>query len=231
MTETYTYECSKCRKPLATEIDTGIKGTRFWDSLLRLSKSIVCKDCSKALEAIEEKKRQLEKQVEWRKLCPLQYQTTDPSLLPLPLKLEAVMRWSYQPRGLILHGETRTGKSRCAWKLAEREFLLGRSIAILGCDFGVQYGARMMASPINSLDWLETLFTVEVILMDDTLKLKLTDSAESALFMILNKRIENCKPTIVTLNDTGEALLQRMSQDRGPAFISRLREFCDQITF
>ncbi len=71
----------------------------------------------------------------------------------------------------------------------------------------------------------------DLLLLDDVFKGKLSDGLEQAIYSIISLRTENEKPTILTLNDVGETLLARMSPDRGPALVRRLREFCEMISF
>lgn len=109
--------------------------------------------------------------------------------------------------------------------------MLGRSVAVLDCGFGFDYGAKFSVSAADAANWIEQKARVGLLLMDDTLKVKLTDSVEAALFMLVNYRTENELPIILTTNDTGETLQTRMSEDRGAALLRRLREFSTSITF
>lgn len=130
-----------------------------------------------------------------------------------------------------MHGQSGRGKSRCAWELLKREYLTGRSVAVLDCSFGFDYGAKFSISVADAVRWMDQKTRVDLLLMDDTLKVKLTDSVEAALFMLVNYRTENQLPIILTTNDTGETLQSRMSDDRGAALLRRLREFSTAISF
>src|SRR5262245_9701523 len=56
----------------------------------------------------------------WNDLCPLEYRTTYPERLPNIEKFQQVQKWQYGPKGLVLLGPTRRGKTRAAWSLLKR---------------------------------------------------------------------------------------------------------------
>lgn len=168
----------------------------------------------------------------WLEIQPPLYADTDPDIIPNAAAFRSVVSWPWQPRGLLLHGPTRTGKSRTAWVLLRRLYIEDRkSVAILNSRAGVEYAAKFHESAKDVEDWFNQLLAVDVLFLDDPFKVKMTDSFESALFSLIDGRGEGCKPIIVTLNDTGESLKLRMSTDRGGPMIERLREFCEAITF
>lgn len=167
----------------------------------------------------------------WNSICPALFRDTDPSRLPRPTKLQAALNWQYGPRGLILFGATDKGKSRVAWEVLKREFKAGKTVAAIDCAFGYTYAAKFAESTAEAARYVERLMSVDLLLLDDVLKVKLTDSFEQALFAIVNERTERLLPVILTTNDTGETLLDRMSADRGPALLRRLRQFCTSVNF
>jgi len=167
----------------------------------------------------------------WKQLCPGEYQNTDKYRLPYPSKLDLVLRWQFGPRGLLLHGPTGKGKSRCAWLLLKREHEAGRKIVALDSMLGFQYAAKFSESPAAVEAWISKLATVDLLFLDDVFKVKLTDSVEAALFAVVSQRTERQKPIIAAMNDTGRTLIERMSPDRGEPFVRRLREYCETIAF
>jgi hypothetical protein len=181
------------------------------------------------LQAIERSKT--ERLARWSKICPLDFLATVPEALPQPEKLKEVLNWRYGPRGLLLHGSTGKGKSRCAWVLLNREFEAGRTVKHLGVTAGLTYSAQYADSATQVQRWIEKFTNTDLLLLDDVFKSKFTDSFELAIFMIVEERVKNQKPIILTSNDTGPSLIQRMSPDRGEPLVRRLREYCTPINF
>lgn len=80
-------------------------------------------------------------------------------------------------------------------------------------------------------DWLDSVAKKPLLFFDDLGKLKMTERAEVELFGLIDRRCSNELPIIATTNDTGDTLASRMTDNRGPALIRRLREFCTPIQF
>lgn len=219
-----TRECRECRNPFELP-----------PFKLAVKYVFVCPTCAERQAERDQREALLKagnyRAESWKTFCPAEFQSTEAHKLPSPTKLQQVLGWPYGKRGLILHGISGRGKSRCAWELLKREYLAGRSVAVLDCGFGFDYGARFSASVADAARWIDQKARVDLLLMDDTLKIKLTDSVEAALFMLVNFRTENQLPIILTTNDTGETLEARMSDDRGAALLRRLREFSISISF
>lgn len=167
----------------------------------------------------------------WRSICPRDYLETKAERLPRGNKLAEVLDWNFGARGLFLMGPTGTGKSRCAWLLLKREFLAGRSVRHVDYSAALEYASRYSESARDVQQWIERFCETELLLLDDVFKSKLSDSFESALFIIISRRIEKQLPLLLTANDSGASLKERMTQDRGPAMLRRLKEFCDVIIF
>jgi DNA replication protein DnaC len=70
---------------------------------------------------------------------------------------------------------------------------------------------------------------VQILLIDDIGKGKMTDRAEMELFDLLETRTSHKLPTIWTANAKGDDLLRMMSEDRGEPIIRRLSEFSEIV--
>jgi DNA replication protein DnaC len=213
-------ECQRCFKtfPLA-------------DTFEHRNYEQTCPDCRREAKQRQDKKRSEERAENWEVICPASYKLTRFELLPNQAAAKKVVEWKFSPKGLLLHGKTRMGKSRTAWFLLQKQHFEGRGVEHLNSSAGLHYAALFSKSTDAVEQWFNRLATVDVLLLDDVFKIKITDSFESVMFSILDRRSENLKPSIVTGNDTGETLQARLSSDRGEPLIARLREFCEPIQF
>lgn len=190
--------------------------------------------CSKCLKSAAEKLaiEQLEAvESKWRMLCPAAFQSTEPEKLPCQPAYRAVAGWKFGSRGLILHGPTRTGKSRSAWLLLKQLHHDGKSICVMNSGSGLEYAAAFSRSCDEVEKWAQRRIGCNVLLMDDVFKTKLTDSYEGIVFSIIDQRTQENRPVILASNDTGDSLACRITQDRSGPLVARLREFCTSITF
>ena len=190
-----------------------------------------CERFSAEAKARDEKALRDSRLAAWKKICPPDFQATDISRLPIPAKAQEILSWNYGRKGLLLHGKTGKGKSRCAWLLCERIFYSGKSIQILGAMSGFEYAGVFEGGGRAVVDWIDRRAKCGLLFCDDVFKVKLTDSFEAAVFAIVDYRMSHGLPIMATLNDTGETLAGRMSADRGDAFVRRLKEMCEVVQF
>lgn len=239
-------KCFKCGAPIQTftetdleaEMEVKIAGKRGWyerkvvKPFRGFKGFVLCNACADKRIAERDEVQEKGRMQQWKELCPAAYRETEPHRLPSPTKLERVMKWKFGPKGLALIGATGRGKSRCAWKLMEREFLTGRSAACLDSKFSLEYSQKIGISGVAAFEWLDEKMKADLLLLDDAMKVRLDNSgAELALFALIEDRMANNRPIIMTTQDTGETLKSRMSSDRGEATVRRLRECCEVITF
>lgn len=213
-------ECQRCFKPFP-----------MLDTFLNRNYAQTCPDCDEAACVAANNRREENQRAQWEAFCPPTYKLTKFDMLPNQTSAKRVLEWSFQSKGLLLHGATRSGKSRSAWLLLKKQSAEGKSVDCLNSSAGLHYAALFSQSTEVVEKWFNRLATVDVLLLDDIFKIKLTDSFESIMFSLLDRRSENLKPSIVTGNDTGETLQARLSADRGEPLIARLREFCEPIQF
>ncbi len=208
--EEETRTCRSCRVIKATKEEVVFGPYCDW-----------CRECGKS-----------HRLTKFNSVCPNLYQKTDPARLPQN-QLACILAWKYGPKGMILLGETGLGKSRCAWQLIRRIMVEDEeSVKIKWFDcvgFGHELSKHYHEE--DAEEWLEDLATCPLVFFDDLGKLKLTERAEVELFGVIERRCSNELPIIATTNDTGDSLAARMTDNRGPAMIRRLREFCQPIQF
>lgn len=194
---------------------------------------VPCPACAEKNAAETLESRKLEElrrlRAEWDDRCPTLFRDTLVERLPDQVASAAVLGWKPNPSGLLLYGKTRTGKSRTVWLLAERLHLAGVSVTVMDSMSGFEYGSVFRDG--SPLDWVTKRSRCGVLLLDDVFKVKLTESFEAALFVVVDSRMNWKLPVVATLNDTGETLASRMTGDRGAAFVARLREMCETVVF
>lgn len=168
----------------------------------------------------------------WNSICPPAFLRTDPHKLPNQDATRKAMAQIIGRLGLMLHGPTRTGKSRTAWMILKNCVMQGVSVKSVGSmDLGVDLAAKFSSDPILAAETVRQWCKVGVLLLDDAFKVKLTERVEQVIFTVIDERTQNEKPIVVTTNDSPQTLVLRMSTDRGPALVARLWEFCQTVSF
>jgi len=197
----------------------------------------------------EEANRVRREQVLWRQQqfavkCPRLFQETDVKRLPAgPWKI--ISAWDAgksENKGLLLIGETGAGKTRCIWKLLERQWLeVGNSFIFLT---EIEFALEAVESLMNSkaLWFLNGLRATDILVLDDLGKAKHTDRTREALFAVIDQRMTDKLPTFYTTQFTGEELKQRflkgeaanqesISAESADALLRRIRETSTVIEF
>lgn len=213
-TVTVTFCCYQCRD----EQQRQCPGVFYQEGE---SRSYLCKTCEHS-DRVEM----------FSSYCPPLYRENDLARLPARQYRQA-MEWQFSSKGLLLMGDSGTGKTRVAWALLRRILIEDSkrySFAWFDCvSFGHSISKRYREDTAE--EWLEEMSQKYILFFDDLGKLKLTERAEAELFGLIERRCANQLPIIATTNDTGDSLASRMTDNRGPAMIRRLREFCDVIAF
>jgi DNA replication protein DnaC len=189
-----------------------------------------------AVEEYKECKRQRDlsaRRASWKSLCPPEYRNTISEQLPNGPKFEEVQKWQYGPKGLLLVGPTRRGKTRSAWKLLERlHFDEHRKIvAFSPMDLKLAV-ANAWRDTETAEDWIDTLRDVDVLFLDDLDTIKFTEAVEETIYDVFEFRPTHGNPVIATVNRTGRELAARMNASgRGAKIVERMREYCHVVNF
>lgn len=128
--------------------------------------------------------------------------------------------------GIVLVGDTRTGKSRTLCLLLEKLLREGHSIrAFFHGSFSDDL-VEVMRSERSYRSWKKEVAEAELLAIDDLFSEKLTERCEAALFEVLDERICHYRPTFITTQITKKEGMKRFhSTKRAEAFFARLREF------
>lgn len=154
----------------------------------------------------------------WNARCPIEFRKPFSDTLGNNQVLVKVLAFNPRGgRGMVIHGATSTGKTRCAWALAKR--LTEDSIRWLF---------------LESVDYLDSLpsdaLTVPILFLDDLGNDTLRGDREVRLLKLIRTRCQWHRPIVVTSQFSGEALCARFSEDAtAQAIVRRLREFCDSV--
>jgi DNA replication protein DnaC len=166
-------------------------------------------------------------------LTPALFRSTDPSRLHH--KVQEALGWmpTYDKTGLLLHGTTGVGKSRAVWHIINRIWLSG-----IKRDFSLPIEFVTMRKMEEMIEksfgerehskFIKELSTVELLVIDDLGKEKLTSRMATDLFSIIDERSINQMATIITTNFNGSALVDRFSnadKETGVAIVRRLRDY------
>ena len=168
-------------------------------------------------------------------LIPPLYQDTDESRLTQPWHKRA-FAWEFGARGLVLYGDTNTGKTRVAFAILKREHLKGRNCGAYTHSEFVREATRAATDSRSGPLWIETVCNLDLLLVDDFGKVRLTtaggdtSAATGIMFDVIDSRCKNLRPSIITTNITGD-VIEKQWGDHGAAMARRMREFNETIHF
>lgn len=231
------------------EIELCQTGDERVDSLMRsLAKRTAHTACKDGVEARRAEKEAVERIAkrsgQWHALCPALYRDSA-EWVQRPqakrvLRYKSVVKalaWAYGPSGLVLFGrESGTGKTTAAWVIVRREFDAGRFVVAL-THAQLSDEATKFACGDAGKGWQSVLKRCDLLLVDDLGKSRFKSASgagrasEEFLFELVDSRIRDRLPTILTSNTDGEGLKAAMSEERGEAFVRRLREFFKHVNF
>ena len=190
-----------------------------------------CPACVPIITAERIEKAHQQCMEQWSTICPPLYRATDTARLPAQ-QYKQVMAWQYGPTGLLLHGETGKGKTRCAWLRLEKLFVDERRHIIAFDSVSFSHAITKHFGPDGDSErWLDRVNGTQVVFLDDLGKCRLTERGEAELFGIIEYRMAHCRPIIATTNFVGATLACGLRPDVGSALVRRLRESCEAIAF
>jgi DNA replication protein DnaC len=170
---------------------------------------------------------------EWIALCPREFRSRDEGGFTHLPRMDAdapnwrkVLGWRYGSRGLLVRGESGHCKTRAMWRLLRQLFLERRSIvAMTAARFDRE--CRDAGGNFSLSSWFDRLATVDALFVDDLGKGAWTQATEAQFFDLIDARTREGMPILVTSNDNGQTLANRLSDGRAEPLIRRLRDYCE----
>lgn len=160
-----------------------------------------------------------------------------PSLAPYRSRLEAVVSWHYQPRGLLLAGPSGCGKSRAlaalAWRLAVDD---GIDVALWhDQELTAEVSRRQSFGRDEARDFINALALRPVLVIEDLGQGAATRSADEFVrgwfFKLLDDRHVHGRPCLISTNHTSESLAEANRGIRAHPLIRRLLEVAAPVPF
>lgn len=140
---------------------------------------------------------------------------------------KAVLESGVTPSALF-HGTTGKGKSRAAWLIVE-DWMMRHYPRKAMCVNARKLETLLIGSYSESVSAhdknLKMLCKTGLLFIDDLGKERLTPRLESDLFAIIDERMLDQRPTIITTNFNATGLVDRFpTKETGIAFIRRIKE-------
>ena len=142
--------------------------------------------------------------------------------------VDDALQWRYNHTGvnesLVLKGATRRGKTRTAYEIAKRNALLFPHIETAK-RIARDLGASLYESAKVHEKKIKHLCSVKLLCIDDLGKESTTHRTQTDLFEVINRRLENNRPTIITTNFDGKSLASRFPDiELAKPLVERIRE-------
>lgn len=218
-------ECPKCGR------------VEQWDAISKSAmKNLVCETCLTDYESNKcnpEQSKEIEQKI-IDNIPPL-YRETDRVRLEKEhsaAQVRDALKWEKTEtgHGLIFIGDSRKGKTRTLCLLIEK--LIRQGIKIKTYFHGGFYDEliEVIRSDKAYRKWKSEIIQIDVLVIDDLFAEKLTERGEASLFEILDARICNKKPTLLTTQVTKKEAKERFhSNARHEAFFARIYEFFQMV--
>lgn len=224
----------KCRM-CGSEISSGLALQDLPDVIKLALKGIQPTICDACDEIIRETRRQsvlAAREREFLRICPHNYANTDLNLLPETSRRQwaRAMEWQYGPKGVVMHGPPRCGKTRILWLMIQKMVMAGLKPVCLTCHELSAQSARFNDEHA-AFAWKDAVFAADSLCLDDFGTFKATERLEADIFDLIEGFVSAGKPVLITTNGTGDVQLAQFSAERGPAIVGRIREFCSSISF
>lgn len=190
----------------------------------------VCEPCLNLLEnGVEEEVKPdigLKLESNFSGMCPPEMMETDASRLNQKA-LQRVLSEKLERKGILLHGQTGTGKTRMMWLLV-RELIVarGKSVRVYNSADLKEKMLEAYRNKQSQQELLSVLLSCDILCIDDLGKEKMTDAWKELLFNVIDKRTLYHRPMIITTNYVGKSFSELFTdKNMADPVIRRLREF------
>ena len=215
--------CSSCGVPVAVTAHPITIGDRTIVFRRR-----VCAACDAAAVMTESSSTPPAK-TKWQRLCPPLYQRDLPLQLRTRRWVSDALSWQFGSQGLLVVGNTGTGKTWVMWHLLRRLLDEERSVVVLDA---VTYRSGMAnaACEGETEEYVRRLTHAELLYWDDFGQTHLSDAASEMLLHVVEQRTSRERPMLLTSQYSGGALESQFQRpEMGGAVRRRINEFCRVI--
>lgn len=187
--------------------------------------------CARCAELLREQERAA-LLAKWRRTraeaflasCPARYAQSDHSRFPACWQRISAWRPTPGGNGLLLKGKTGRCKTRMLWALGIELAKEGH-----GVEFVNEASlAHEIAAGMDIHRIVERYLRVDVAILDDLGKSKMTERMAATIYQIIEDRTANARPILASTNLHGDRLSATMHDDSG-AVVRRLRDFCEVV--
>lgn len=186
------------------------------------------------------KRRDAEKQFELD--CPVGLRNSDwnhPGIATNRSVIERVMQWQPGPKGLLLSGPTGRGKTRATFALYRRLLVdeLRDARFYFAGDFFNKLQGEVQYGRDDAAGWISATAARPILILDDlgqqAMLTARADWAEAWFFSLLDRRLSNRLPLIVSTNLPATEIAGSTSGAavRQEPLLRRLLELCEVVKF
>jgi len=225
--------CAKMIASQASEIDNENTDNPFL-AAIRSHVATVCGACTRlADDHYHNLGRQPVKAGWWETNCPPTFQTllADRTAEKVDWRrVETVEKWNFKrkAKGLILTGDTGSGKTTALWGLARRLKKEGRHLYLLT---SIELSRRLQAAA-KEMQADHDLLHCDFLLIDDLGKEKLTTTVGAALYELMDQRLAHNRWMAFTTRFTGDQLEDRFIDTHlGRDIRRRIQDACTHLRF
>lgn len=143
-------------------------------------------------------------------------------------RVREVEAWQPRGRGLYLLGRSGSGKTTAAWALYAAQRNIDKMCQIISAtDL-----ARRLSRSAKDCEVDSELLEVDVLIIDDLGTENVTGGNAGPLHELFEIRVANLRPTVITSNLDGKALVVRYRETAiGERIVRRIRDFFDLVVF